>query len=307
MYKLLIIIFASLFNVGCATTWVTSNARDKTHDAEIYFSDVKKVAMSEREVMLNLSRQGRPIAVHKKVAGVYKICFDRNMEFFDKSGFYLDKNAEPGYLCKEDGQSGQFLTIQPIEGLRESFFIPELNIAVSGISDGAGISPTRSLCHCEKLKNIESVVKSSVYFNKYLFYLMLENGERLRFSAIPRHSSEDNQSTIFTYYEVMKATEDQFLNEKYKPRLARVIQLDSGGYLLVKLAGYRDYVFHSSELFFSRTERVSRLVFTKHRETIFEEKGNKFYYVFFPLAIPFDIVTIPFQVGYFAYMMTQVN
>jgi len=52
-------------------------------------------------------------------------------------------------------------------------------------------------------------------------------------------------------------------------------------------------------------ERVSRLVFTKRGETIIDEEGNKLYYVFLPFAVMFDVVTIPFQIGYFVYMMTQ--
>jgi len=292
---------------GCVSTiYVSQQIDDKEYKVESYSNHITKAAIFADTLILEVERQATPEQYAAPYEGRSKLCFTKN-DFKNGVGLYLSGQHDNRFLCSDvsDDFFNSLPALPTTDALINGFLIPELQTIVYG----TGNFNINTRCDCEILKEVASTTKSVFYFNKYLLYIELENGQWFKFSAGKRKlfvnslQAEESSEAAFN-------NEKQTSNHKAKDVLFDSLAETGEKYLFVRLLHSNKYVYtyrFSDQTVF--TEPMTSLFFQNDKtlEDVKVEEGNPLFYALYPFSIVFDIVTFPIQYGVYVYMIFKAT
>lgn len=283
-----------VFFTSCSTQWVSRMANDRRTIISNSYNEVRQAYLFDKLLVLDAHISTHPEEFEEKFGGDKKLCFLTNKDFSNGLGPYIEGKKDRKYYCfeKEDKDLLKAPKLRKVKNLENSILIPELNIAIGGLSRNKAAT---SLCDCANLKGLKAKVKSAFGFSKYIFYIELSDGRWIRFS-------KGKRNPILNRFKAKFSSEKEFLKEKRRKYQLVIHNLErDGGYLLLRLSNFKNMVFYSKKLNYSGHSKLGRVIFSKSTiQGTKEEKGNKAYYALMPLTVVLDIVTFPIQAIIFA-------
>lgn len=298
------------FLTGCAaTSYVHKKANDQEYPVASFYNVITRAALLDNTLVLEIERAATPAKYGQPYQQRTKLCFN-SQDFNDSVAVYIYSKDSQAHTCPTIPESvfQSLPTLEPFPKQKRGLILPELKAIIYG----TGNDTITTRCDCEVLANIGSVPKQVYYFNKYLLYVALENGQWVKLT-------KGKRALFVTRFQAELVDEMMFKKEKAtstftaKPALFEILDTQTEQYFFVRLLRSKEYIY-SYRLTETKAHPVlsqpitSLFIQNDHvQENVIVEKGNVLFNALYPFSVVFDIITFPLQYGIGIYKLHKAT